>query len=39
MLGKTIENPINKVDVKIVTNRKQYLQWLFRTTFKRGKIL
>ena len=39
MLGKTIENPMNKVDVKIVINRKQYLKWLFRTTFKRGKIL
>ena len=38
MLGKTIENPINKVHVKIVTNRKQYLKWLFRTTFKKGKF-
>ena len=28
---------MNKVDVKIVTTRKQYLKWLFRPTFKREK--
>ena len=29
----SIENSMNKVDVKIVTTRKQYLKWLFRPTF------
>ena len=28
---------MNKVDVKIVTTRKQYLKWSFRPTFKREK--
>ena len=32
-----IENPMNKVNVKIVTTRKQYLKWSFRPTFKREK--
>ena len=27
-----IENPVNKVNVKIVTTRKQYLKWSFRPT-------
>ena len=29
IFGRSIENPINKVDVKIVTIRKQYLRWSF----------
>ena len=37
IFGKSIENPVNKVDVKIVTTRKQYLKWSSRPTFKRGK--
>ena len=36
---------MNKVDVKVVATRKQYLEWSFRPTFKRktqfknGKII
>lgn len=37
MFSKSIENPINKFDVKIITNRKNYLKWLFRLTFRRKK--
>ena len=37
IFGKSIENPMNKVDVKIVTARKQYLKGLFRPTCKREK--
>ena len=37
MFSKSIENPINKFDVKIITNRKNYLKWLFRLTFGRKK--
>ena len=37
IFGKSIKNPINKVNVKIVTSRKQYLRWLSTTTFKREK--
>ena len=35
--GKLVENPLNKVDVNIVTTRKKYLKWSFRPTFKREK--
>ena len=28
---------MKKVDVKIVTTRKQYIKWTFRPTFKREK--
>ena len=37
IFGKSIKNPVNKVNVKIVTSRKQYLRWLSTTTFKREK--
>lgn len=33
----SIENPMNKIDVKIVTSRKQYLKWSLKSTFKREK--
>ena len=35
--GKSIENPMNKASVTIVTTRKQYLLWPFRPAFKREK--
>ena len=35
IFGKLIKNPMNKIDVKIVTTRKQSLKWLYRPTFKR----
>ena len=37
IFGKSIENPIYKVDVKIVTTKNQYLRWSFRPLFKREK--
>ena len=37
IFGKFKENPVNKVDIKIRTTRKQYLQWLFQPSFKRDK--
>ena len=37
VFGKSIENSMNKVDVKIVTTRRQWLEWSFRPTFKREK--
>ena len=30
---------MNKIHLKIVTTRKQYLKWSFRPTFKREKQL
>ena len=36
--GKLIENPESKVDVKIVTTRKHYLQWSLRLTFKEKSV-
>ena len=37
VFAKSIENPMSKVDVKVVTTREQYLKWSFRPTYKRGK--
>ena len=37
VFGKSIETPINKVDTKIGTTRKQYFKWSFRPTCERGK--
>ena len=37
IFGNSIENAMNKVDVKILTTRKQNLKWSFRATFKREK--
>ena len=37
ILGKLTENSMKKIDVKILTTRKQYLKWSFRTIFKREK--
>ena len=34
---KSLENSVNKVDVKIAGFRKQYQNWSFRPTFKREK--
>ena len=36
--GKSIEHQVNKIDVKTLITRKQYLKyWSFRPTFKREK--
>ena len=35
---KSIENSVNKVDLKIVGFRRQCWKWSFRPTFKREKI-
>ena len=35
LFGKSIENPMNNIDVKILITSKQYLKWSFRRTFKR----
>ena len=38
MFGKSKENPMNKVQVKMMTTRKQYLKFLeFRLKFKKEK--
>ena len=37
IFGKPIENPKNKVDVIIVTTRKQKVKWSFRPIFKVEK--
>ena len=37
IFGKSIENPVNNVDVKILTTIEQYLKWSFIWTFKREK--
>ena len=37
IFGKSIENPMNKVEVKIVTTRKRYLKLSFIPSFKREK--
>ena len=37
IFGRSIENPINKIDVKTATTGKQYLKWWFGPTFEREK--
>ena len=37
IFGKSIENPTNKLDVKIMTSRKQYFWCSFRSTCKQKK--
>ena len=37
LFGNSVENPINKVVVKFVTTRKQYLKRPFRPNLKREK--
>ena len=37
IFSKSIENPVNKVVLKIVTTRKQYLKRTFMPAFKREK--
>ena len=37
--GKSLENSVNKLDVKIVISRKKYLKWSFRLIFRREKQL
>ena len=37
IFGKSIENPMKKFDITIVTTKKQYLKWSFRPPFKRKK--
>ena len=37
IFGKSMENPMNKVGIKIKTTRKQYLKWSFIPTFKGEK--
>ena len=38
IFGKSIKNPMNKVEVKIVITRKQYFKWSFRPAFKLKKL-
>ena len=37
LFDRSIENPMNKIDLKIVITRKQYLKWSFIPTFKSDK--
>ena len=37
IFGKSIENPMNKVEIKIVTTRKRCLKLSFIPSFKREK--
>lgn len=37
IFGKSIENSMIKVDIKIVTTKKQYLKWSYKLTFKKEK--
>ena len=37
IFGRSLENPVNKVDVKTVNTRKQYLKGIFRPAFKKEK--
>ena len=37
ILSKYMENPMDEVEVKIVTTRKQYFNWSFTPKFKREK--
>ena len=39
VFGKLIKNPVNKIDVKIMTTRKQYFKYSLRPTFKIEKQL
>ena len=39
MLCKSIKNILNKFDEKIAKDRKNYLKWLFRPTFRQKENL
>ena len=36
--GKTTENLRNWIDVKLVSNKKDYLKWILKPSFMRQKI-
>ena len=38
IFGKSVEHPTNKVDVKVVTTKKQYLKSSFIATYNREKL-
>ena len=38
MYGKTMENLRNKTDVKIVSNKQDYLKWIWRPSYMSQKI-
>ena len=37
IFGKSIENPMNKIGLNIMTTRKQCSKWSFRPSFKRER--
>ena len=39
LYGKTMENLRNKIDVKLVSNKKDYLKWASKPNFMSDKIL
>ena len=38
VLGKTMENLIKRTDVRLVSNKKDYLKWTSKPNFKSQKI-
>ena len=36
--GKTMENLRNRIDVKLVSNKKDYLKWTFKPVYMSHKI-
>ena len=36
--GKTMENLRNRIDVKLVSNKKDYLKWTFKLSYMSRKI-
>ena len=36
--GKTMENLRNRIDVKLVSNKKDYLRWTYKTSYMSRKI-
>ena len=38
VLGKTMENLTNRTDVRLVSNKKNYLKWTSKPNFKLQKI-
>ena len=37
--GKTMENLRNRIDVKLVSNKKEYLKWTSKPSYMSHKIL
>ena len=36
--GKTMENLKNRIDIKLVSNRKDYLKWISKPSYMSYKI-